>query len=828
MRVRDGILKLFGLCVLAGVLVAGMLFPVAGSLGVVSNRASEAVNSISTKLVTEQPPLVTTVTDRAGNPIAYLYDQYRVPVASDQIADTMKAAMVAIEDQRFYEHQGVDWPGTVRAFVTNRLAGQITQGASTITQQYVKNYLVHVVAADNPVEQADATEQTVARKLREIRIALQLEKRLGKEQILTRYLNVVPFGNEIYGVGAAAQAYFDTSADKLTIPQAALLAGIVNKPGSLNPLTNPADAMFRRNLVIDAMAKQNRITPEAARRARAAPLGVQAPLTGLPNGCVGAGPANGMFCKYAVAYLERAGFSTEQLKKGGYRITTTLDQKITADAKKAAERGVPQDSPGIANVMTVVEPGQKKHRVRALVANRDFGFDPEKGQSAYALPSSLVPFGAGSVYKTFTAAAALEKGMGIYNVIPAPSSYTSVEYSNGTAPYTVGNAQGVSSGPRTLQDALATSPNTAFIMLQEKAGLNNTVNMAVRLGLRQTMLHHTLSGQPVKPAADEPNQAEEIKEREIGAFTLGFSPVNPLELANVAATIMSGGQWCPPTPIKQIVDRHGNVVSITESPCEQVVDEELAHALAVGMSKDTIEGGTAARAAADVGWNRPTAAKTGTTENFKSAAFIGATAHFAGAAMTFSDRTNPTGICLGDPPTLCGEGNIYGGTIPAHTWMWTMKPAHEGLPRVPLPPVTDRYANGGTGNQVPDVVGLNTGQAVAKLEDAGYKVKKRSVNSQRPQGLVISQTPRGFALKGTRVLLSVSTGYVPPPETQSRKPEPTEPEPEPTEDEPKPSPPRDEPDGPEGSGERQPQPPDPPGPDGPPNPPVPQDDRPPG
>lgn len=816
MRVRDGILKLFGLCVLAGVLVAGMLFPVAGSLGVISNRASDTVNNISSKLVTEQPPLVTTVTDRAGNPLAYLYDQYRVPAASDQIADTMKAAMVAIEDQRFYEHRGVDWPGTVRAFVSNQLAGHITQGASTITQQYVKNYLVHIAAAGNPVEQAEATEQTVARKLREIRIAMQLEKRLSKEEILTRYLNVVPFGNKIYGVGAAAQAYFDTTPDKLTIPQAALLAGLVNKPGALNPITNPDDAKFRRNLVIDSMARQNRITDEAAREAKAAPLGVQEPLTGLPNGCVGAGPNNGMFCKYVINYLERSGFSSEQLKQGGYTIRTTLDQNITAKAKQAAERGVPQTSPGIANVMTVVEPGEKKHQVRALVANRDFGFNKEKGQTAYPWPTRLVPFGAGSVFKTFTAAAALEQGMGIHNVIPAPESYTSVKYSNGTAPYTVGNAEGVGAGPRTLQEALATSPNTAFVMLEEKAGLNNTVDMAVRLGLRQTMLHNTLSGQSIKPTADKPNQAEEVKERKIGAFTLGFSGVNPLELANVSATIMSGGRWCPPTPIKQIVDRHGNVVSITESPCEQVVSKELANALAVGMSDDTKQGGTAGRAAADVGWTRPTAAKTGTTEAFKSAAFIGATAHFAGASMTFSDTSNPSGICLGDPPTLCGSGNIYGGTIPAHTWMWTMKPIHQGLPTVPLPPVTERFKNGGSGNQVPEVVGLSVGEATKKLKGAGYTVKKRTVNSTREQGKVISQTPRGFALKGTRILLSVSTGYIPPPETQTKEPEPSEPKPS-GESQPPSSPSSPPPSPPE-------EPEEPPGPGGPPNgPPVPQD-----
>ncbi|RCW40246.1 membrane peptidoglycan carboxypeptidase [Halopolyspora algeriensis] len=772
MRVRDGLLKLFGLCVLAGVLVAGLLFPAAGALGVISNRAGDTVSNLSAKLVTEQAPLVTTVTDRAGNPIAYLFKQNRTPVTSDQIADTMKAAMVAIEDQRFFEHEGVDWPGTVRAALSNQFAGKITQGASTITQQYVKNYLVHVAAADNPVEQAEATEQTIARKLREIRIALQLEKRLSKEEILTRYLNVVPFGSRTYGVAAAARTYFETTPDKLTIPQAALLAGIVNKPGALNPVTHPEDALFRRNLVIDAMARQQRITPEAAQKAREAPLGIVQPLNSLPNGCVGAGPENGFFCKYVIEYLERAGFSREQLERGGYTIRTTLDQKITAAAHKSAQEQVPpKESEGITNVMTVVEPGTKKHAVRALVTNRNFGFDKSKGETAYAWPSSMIPQGAGSVYKTFVAAAALEEGMGINNVIPSPASYTSRVYTNGRDPYTVSNAEGVDAGPRTLQMALATSPNTAFVALQERVGLDNTVDMAARLGMRKTLLRSDFGGQPLSPAGDELSQAETIKQNNFGPFTLGFTPTSPLELANVSATISSGGVWCPPTPIKSIVDRHGNPVSITESPCEQAVDEELANALFVGMSKDTTDG-TAVAAAKDADWTRKVAAKTGTTESYESAAFIGATAHLAGSVLTFAHGPGQQGICLGNPPRLCGGGNIYGGTIPAHTWMGAMKPVHEGLPTVPLPPVTPRYADGGSDSEVPNVVGMNAKQATKKLRDAGYKINRQSVSSSRSRGLVISQSPRGSVPQGKAITISVSTGYIPPPQTHTRKPSP--------------------------------------------------------
>lgn len=779
-RVRDSLLKLFGLCVLAGVLVAGMLFPAAGALGVVSNRAGDAVNNLSSELMTQDPPLVTTVTDRAGVPIAYLFDQNRTPAAPDQISDQMKAAITSIEDRRFFEHEGVDWAGTVRAAVTNQMSGEIAQGGSTLTQQYVKNYQVHVVAADDPVKQAKAVEQTPARKLREIRIALQLEKRLGKQEILARYLNVVPFGNQTYGVAAAARTYFNTTPDELDVPQSALLAGIVNSPSALNPATNPDEATLRRNIVIDSMQAQHRIDRRTADAARAAPLGLVSPLNTLPNNCVGAGPADGFFCKYVVDYLQNAGFAEQDLRTGGYTIRTTLDQKATDAAKQAAEKHVPRDTKGIANVMAVVEPGKDKHEVRALVANRDFGNDAERGQTSYPLPSGVAKFGAGSVYKVFTAAAALEKGMGIQNTIQAPGHYTSTVYRNGSAPYTVGNAEGVNPGPRTLQKALATSPNTAFVALQERVGLDQTVDMATRLGMRQTLLHSNFQGDPLAPNdANGPSMADVVKEKKIGAFTLGFGPTSPLELANVSATLMSGGTWCPPTPVDQIIDRNGNPISITEDPCEQAVDEGLANAMAVGMSQDDQAGGTAYGAANSAGWSRPIAGKTGTTEAHQSAGFIGATPQFAGSVLTFSDGTNPQGICDSTPPTLCGAngGNIYGGKVPARTWFEAMTKIHEGLPTMELPEVTDRYENGGDEFQVPNVVGISAERAKRTLEKAGYKVEQRSVNSERRKGSVTSQTPRGFALPGETVTLSVSTGYVPPPSTAPKPPPPPPPAP---------------------------------------------------
>ena len=229
---------LLGLCLVAGVLVAGMAFPAALGLGLVSNDAGDSVNSVSTDLTTGQLPQTSTITDAAGAPIAYVFDQNRDPVAADKISPAMKAAIVAIEDRRFYQHQGVDWQGTIRAVVANSASGDVVQGASTLTQQYVKNYLLYV-EAQTEAERLKATEQTPARKLREARIALQMERSLSKEEILARYLNIVFWGNGAYGISAAARTYFDTTADQLSVPQAALLAGMVRSTTQFDPVAQP-------------------------------------------------------------------------------------------------------------------------------------------------------------------------------------------------------------------------------------------------------------------------------------------------------------------------------------------------------------------------------------------------------------------------------------------------------------------------------------------------------------------------------------------------------------------------------------------------------------
>jgi membrane peptidoglycan carboxypeptidase len=717
-RNTDGLVKLLGLCLLAGILVAGVLFPVVGAVGVASNKASETVDSMSAELANVPPPLVTTITDSAGNPIATLYDQYRIPTAPSQINDATKWALISVEDKRFLEHHGVDWKGTIRAALSNS-TGSDTQGASTLTQQYVKNYLINVIYRDDPTGQQKAQEQSVARKLKEARIAIQLETKMSKDQILASYLNVVEFSRKIYGIGAAAQAYFNTTPDKLTVIQAALLAGMVNNPPAYDPWGHPEKATERRNLVLDRMVENHKLAPEDAKAMKTEPLGVvpDGPSKSAAN-CTGAGPENGFFCQYVEDYLLTNGMSKEDLYTGGYTIRTTMDQNANHQAKVSAETQVNKTQKNVANTLSLVRPGKNRHEVVALAANRDYGPDASKGQTTYALPSEVSNVtGAGSSYKIFTTAAVLEQHKtGIYATIQTPQSYASRVFISGQTPgcpmvargtwaYCLSNYGESGYAPSmTLQHALATSPNTGFVILEEQAGMNAVLDMARRLGMRNTMAANAANGGRVNPdnkdaAYNLPQQKYYgpggISQNGLGSFTLGVSPTSGLELANVAATIMSGGVWCPPTPIAAVTDRAGRPRKISEAPCEQAVPEGLANSLAVGMSRDDTEG-TSRGAASAIGWHRPMIGKTGTTQNSGSATFVGAVPQMAGAAMVFRPDSPIGGLIDGGPgqvtATRAGDdGNMFGGKTPARTWFGAMTNILAGQPVMPLPPSDPAY-----------------------------------------------------------------------------------------------------------------------------------------
>ncbi len=758
------VIKLAWCVLLASVVAAALMFPVVGGFGLVSNRASDVVANGSAQLVEGEVPGVSTMVDAKGNVIAWLYSQRRFEVPTDEIANTMKLAIVSIEDKRFAEHNGVDWKGTLTG-LSGYMSGNIdTRGGSTIEQQYVKNYQLLVIAQTDAEKRA-AVETTPARKLREIRMALTLDKTFTKPEILTRYLNLVSFGNNAFGVQDAAQTYFGINASELNWQQAALLAGMVQSTSTLNPYTNPDGALARRNLVLDTMIENIPQEAEALRAAKEQPLGILPQPQELPRGCIAAGD-RAFFCDYVLDYLARAGVSKEQVARGGYLIRTTLDPDVQAPMKAAIDGIASPDIDGIASVMSVIRPGKESHPVLAMASNRTYGLNTEAGETMQPQPFSLVGDGAGSTFKIFTTAAALEMGMGISAQLDVPGQFQAKGLGSSDTPgcpretWCVKNAGGYR-GSMNVTDALATSPNTAFAKLISQVGVQRSVDMAVKLGMRSYALPGT--ARDYDPQSNE-SLADFIKRQNLGSFTLGPFELNPLEFANVAATLASGGMWCPPNPIDKVFDRHGTEVSVTTETCEQVVPEGLANTLANALSKDDQGAGTAAASAGSVGWDLPMSGKTGTTEAHRSSAFLGFTNTLAAANYIYDDSTEPGELCS-FPLRQCGSGNLFGGNEPARTWFEAMKPIANNFGEVRLPPTDPRYVDGAPGSRVPSVSGMTQELARQRLKEAGFQVADQasSVNSASSAGTVVGTSPTGQTVPGSIITLQVSNGIPPPP-----------------------------------------------------------------
>lgn len=757
MSITNSLSKLIASTVAAGVLGALALVPLASISGVAVARTEDTMQSNLSDLTDGRGPGVTTITDSTDQPIAYIYAQRRFEVTGDQISQTMKDAIVSIEDRRFYEHDGVDLQGFGRAILTNLFAGGVEQGASTLNQQYVKNFLL-LVEADDEAEQAAAVETSIPRKLREMQMASTLDDKLSKDEILTRYLNIVPFGNGAYGIESAAQTYFGIPAAQLSIPQSAMLAGIVQSSSYLNPYTNH-DAVFeRRNTVLDAMASTGTITPEEAAAYQQEPLGVLDTPQGLTNGCIGAGD-RGFFCDYALQYLSEQGITQDMLAKDSYTIKLTLDPQVQDAARSAVSTYVDPSTPGVAEVVNVIKPGEQSHDILAMTSSRNYGLNLDAGETMLPQTASMVGNGAGSIFKIFTAAAAIQQGAGLDTTLQVPTRYEARGMGTGGADncpantYCVENA-GTYPAQMTLQEALAKSPNTPFVELIKQVGVSNVVDLSVKLGLRS----YTDAGS----FDSESSIADYMKDHNLGSYTLGPTAVNPLELSNVAATIASGGVWCEPNPIVSVHDRDGNEVYIDRPDCERAIEPETAQALAVGMSQDIISG-TAATSAKQYGWTLPTAAKTGTTESNQSSSFMGFNSNFAAVPYIYNDGTTTADLCS-SPVRQCGDGNLFGGNEPAQTW-FDMAVSVPAAQQGTLPANSSAFKLGSAGELLNRVVGQTEAAARRTLEAEGYKVTTRTASGTgQARGTVVSATPQDAVLvDGATVILNISDGTSPAP-----------------------------------------------------------------
>jgi membrane peptidoglycan carboxypeptidase len=661
---------------IGGVVVAAVSFPMIAAVGLTTRVTNEALAKLPSQLTIVPPPQTSYVYASDGTTLItefYAEDRKFTPLAGT--TPYVQEAVVAAEDSRFFQHRGVDPRGVIRAFVANNGSGEVSQGASTLTMQYVRNQLRD--SAPDPQSVVDATAQNTGRKLREMKLAVELEKRMTKEQILEGYLNVAYFGHRAYGIYAAAEIYFSKKPDQLTVTESAMIAGMAQAPSSYDPVAEPRQALDRRNYVLDRMAAIGYLSPQADARAKAEPITLR--LTDPPNDCANVNPAHndwGFFCdEFKQWWMRQPAFGDsglarlDKLRTGGYKIVTSLDPKVQG----AGERHV-LDQAGTGNKyalgLVVVEPGTGL--VKSMAVNRIYNLDQSHNASstsparrAAGIPGNypntvnmllgggtVNGYQAGSTFKMFTMLAALEKGMTLNSAIYAPMKLMTGYLTGPGTPASCGdfwcpsNASGAMTGVQTMWSGFGKSVNTYWVQVEQRIGAGAAVAMAQRLGLTW----HT----EVDARLSQPEHVNTW-----GAFTLGVADTTPLEMANAYATVAADGLYCEPLPVLSITGTDGAEVTtagadgkgqvpVASPRCNQAVSPDVARGAAdaarcvVGGKAKTGGCGdwsTAPGAGGQLG-ARPYAGKTGTTDDTRAAWFVGMTPQLAGASFV-ADPDNP-------------------------------------------------------------------------------------------------------------------------------------------------------------------------------------------
>ena len=760
---RLGVLAVIS--VVAGLLLAGMMLPIVGGVGLLARTGADDFANLPAELELGTPPQVSRILATDGSTIATFYYQNRVNVSIDAVPAVMQKAIIAIEDVRFYEHDGVDWKAAFRALLRNGSSGSVQQGGSTLTQQLVKNVLIETAEAQGDEEGAAAAHaNTLSRKMREAKYALALENRYTKREILEAYLNIAYFGDSAYGVGTAARHFFGKPVQRLSLDQAALLAGLVQSPEVYNPVANPAAAKDRRNTVLSQMLKYRFITPEEYSAAVAKPIKLDVQEQG--NGCEASRAP--YFCDYVQNVIQNSpAFGKTRadrkrlLLRGGLTIQTTLDPKVQRAADRAVRKYVfPRDKSGVAAAEAVVEPGTGK--VVALSVNRPYGQDIKRGQNTinYAVDredGGGTGFQMGSTFKLFVLAAAMKQGIPLSTSIYAPQSIELSGFKNclggDAGSWELSNAGDSEAGRFNLITGTWISVNTFFAQLEQRTGLCQPVKLAEAMGM-------------------SPATGGRISQ--YPAFTLGAADTySSLDLATAYATVAAHGLHCEPLAITRVTDSDGNNIRVPRTSCEQVLEPGLADTITDILNGVLTKPGATATNVGEPG--RPAAAKTGTAEENTASVFAGYVPQLA-AAVWVGDPDEPSRSLNG--LTIGGRtyGSVYGATIAGPIWRDTLTAALAGEPVIELPEPDPKYV-AGIKKTVPDVRGLEPGDATDILRDAGFKVSFASqpVDSAYPEGTVARTTPAAGegAPPGSTIILYLSTGDLPPPPSPSLTASPT-------------------------------------------------------
>ena len=599
---------------LMGVVTAGMLVPVAGPTALAAKSVPSVFNELPGDLQTVAPAEESQLLDSSGGVIAHFYDKQRIVVPSANIADVMKKAIVAIEDKRFYEHNGVDATGIVRALVTN-LGDSGRQGASTITQQYVRNSLAERGYLEGDADQVSAaTEQTTERKLREIKYALALEKTQSKDEILTGYLNIAPFGPITYGVEAASQRYFSKSASELNYLEAALLAGLVQSPVQYDPLTHPEAAQERRDTVLATMLDQGVITQEEYDEGIATSVDSMLHPTVSSEGCSGAESSKAYFCDYVLSqFLEDPTFGATRiererlLKTQGITIRTTLDTAKQDAAYASLTNAIPVgDASGLNDALVSLDP--RTGKVLAMAQNTTYGIESGQTMANYSADGN---FQVGSTFKVFTLLQWFKEGHSAYETVGSANTF----YPNGsfkcdgrsitTEGYQVNDLAG-KTGTMNVVRATGLSANQAFVNMASRVDFCSIFETAYDMGI-------TEDGEVPSP---------------FPANILGSVSSSPLHMASVFATIANSGQQCKPQSIESVTDRDENVLKEFAADCKEVISPDVANKTAALLTASAGQYYTSTR----LGDGRPFAAKSGTTDGHANTWLTGFTPSLATSA----------------------------------------------------------------------------------------------------------------------------------------------------------------------------------------------------
>ncbi|WP_246260395.1 transglycosylase domain-containing protein [Cellulomonas taurus] len=751
-----------------GVLAAGLVAPAVAMADGTTDMAVQAFEDLPTEL--ERQPLseksVMLASDGTTE-LAEFWAENRIVVPLAAVSEPMQNAVIATEDKRFYQHGGIDPTGMLRAAVRNLTNPGRTEGASTLTQQYIKNVLIEAAVRDGDLAAVDQAREAdgpegYLRKLREAKLAIALEKEMTKDEILESYLNIAQFGLNTYGVEAAAQRYFSISAAELNYVQAATIAGITQSPSAFDPTRNPEAGQERRNRVLRLMYAQGYITRQELHMGLAAPLPETLVLSEPRVGCMAAEQTvrgSGYFCDYVTKVIrndQTFGATPEEridrLYRGGLTITTTLDVREQTIADEEVKNGVPvDDASGVASALVTVEPGTGK--ITSMAQNRVYNNTEEHGDRetavnyntdfAYGGGSGFPP---GSTFKPFTLTQWLKEGHNLSQTVDGTRfSYRFSEFTapctglNGSTEYRFSNAEGPrSGGVMTVQQATSGSVNSGYLAMASQINLCGIIDTATSLGI------HRAGGS----SGDGPFQV-------LPANVLGSDSVAPLTMAAAFAAFASGGTYCTPVAILAVSDANGQPLPVPDAGCHPALDPAIANAVAFALSG--VWNGTASTTAPPF----TAAGKTGTTSRNEHTWFVG----FTPVRSTAVWVGHAEGMVPMQRVTINGATyrNVFGSSVAVPTWKRFMERTLTG---VGVPPFGAPNPDQVVGQQVgvPSVVGQNQTAAITALAGAGFPARIAGASPDAaPAGTVIQQSPSGAAPPGTTISLVLSTGTPAPP-----------------------------------------------------------------